>query len=173
MFTYKYSRPALTVDIIPFAEKDGEIYVLLIRRKNSPFQDMLAFAGGFVEEYEDIKEAAKRELSEETGLKVKKLTQFKTYGSPDRDPRGHTVSIVYYCFLDNFPDIKGMDDAKDANWFKVREILEEETLFAFDHNKILKDLITFLSCIANCDRLWNQICRCEKREIYKKLFSGF
>ena len=87
----KYKSPKLTVDGILL--KKGEI--LLIKRKNPPFKNSWALPGGFVEYGEKTEDAVLREFFEETGLKttIKKL--IGVYSDPDRDPRGHTVSIIY------------------------------------------------------------------------------
>ena len=80
----------------------------------------------------------KRELAEETGLKNIALTQFKTYGTPGRDPRGRTISVVYYGFLTNeSPKIEAGDDADEASWFELHKLPE----LAFDHKFILDEFI--------------------------------
>ena len=97
-----------------------------------------ALPGGFVEIDEDLEAGANRELEEETGLKNIALTQFKTYGTPGRDPRGRTISVVYYGFLTNkSPKIEAGDDAAEASWFDLNDLPE----LAFDHEEILKDFI--------------------------------
>ncbi len=135
-FTYQYPRPAVTVDVILITEnKVPEI--LFIQRKNNPFQNLWAFPGGFLDMDEDLETAAKRELQEETGIENIDITQFKTYGAPDRDPRGRTVSVVFYAFLKNKPEAVAMDDAKDAKWFNISELPE----LAFDHQQIVDEFI--------------------------------
>lgn len=97
-----------------------------------------ALPGGFVEIDEDLPDGAKRELQEETGLKNIDLHQFKTYGTPGRDPRGHTISIVFHGkLMDNSIQINAGDDAADAAWFD----LDDLPLLAFDHEKIIKEFI--------------------------------
>src|SRR5665811_2118588 len=107
MYTYNYPRAALTVDAIVFLneeripslsaenKKNGirlNTYVLLIERGREPFKNKWALPGGFIEMDETLETACKRELFEETGLKVDKMTQFKTYDAVDRDPRHRTIS---------------------------------------------------------------------------------
>lgn len=139
MYTYQYPRPALTVDCSVFCKCQNKLYVLLIQRANSPFQNMWAFPGGFVDMDEDIEEAAYRELKEETGFEGFGLQQFKTYGAVNRDPRGRTVSVVYTGImeLDELPLVKGEDDAKEAKWFSVDQLPS----LAFDHDLIMSDLL--------------------------------
>ena len=86
-----YQKPSLTVDGIIL--KDEKI--LLIKRKNDPFKDMWALPGGFVEYNEKCEDAVVREVSEETGLKTNIKKIFGVYSDPSRDPRGHTISIIY------------------------------------------------------------------------------
>ncbi len=140
-YTYDYPRPALTVDVAVFREGEAGPEVLLIKRKNPPFKDYWAFPGGFVDEGEDLEPAAHRELKEETGLGNLNLKQYRTYGQPGRDPRGHTVSVVYTGFLNDISQkVRGGDDAAEAAWFLVKNLPQ----MAFDHRKILNDCIESL-----------------------------
>jgi 8-oxo-dGTP diphosphatase len=113
-------------------------HVLLIRRGREPYRDMWAFPGGFVDLGEDLPTAVQRELAEETGLTGLQLTQFATYGDPRRDPRGHTISVVFISELEKcMPDIEGGDDAVEARWFSLDALPE----LAFDHQSILDDIM--------------------------------
>ncbi len=129
-------KPSLTVDGILLNEK-GE--VLLIKRKREPFKNFLALPGGFVEYGERVEDAIIREMMEETGLEVKIEKLFGVYSDPLRDPRGHTVSIVYVLKKVG-GNLKGGDDAKEALWVKFHKDLK----LAFDHNKILEDFFKVL-----------------------------
>lgn len=136
-YTYPYPRPALTVDAVIFQRTDNELKVLLIERKNNPFQGCWAFPGGFVDMEETVEEAAVRELEEETGLTAIDLTQFKVYSDVNRDPRGRVVSVVFYGVVNHDVILKANDDAKDAQWFSVENL----PTLAFDHDKILKEIL--------------------------------
>ncbi|MDK2789758.1 MAG: 8-oxo-dGTP diphosphatase [Methanothermococcus sp.] len=130
----KHKSPLLTVDGII----DVDNKIVLIKRKNPPFKDFWALPGGFVEYGETVENAVVREIKEETNLEttVKKL--LGVYSDPDRDPRGHTVSIVYV--LDPVGGtLKGADDAKDAKLFDIDEI--KKLKIAFDHQKIIDDYL--------------------------------
>ncbi|MCX6661547.1 MAG: NUDIX hydrolase [Euryarchaeota archaeon] len=122
--------PALTVDGILI--ETGSI--LLIQRKHSPFQGSWALPGGFVEYGEKTEDALIREMSEETGLKIKIRALLGVYSDPSRDPRGHTVTVVYLV-----EPVGGVvnagDDAMSAKFFKADELPE----LAFDHAIIVKD----------------------------------
>lgn len=124
-------KPLITVDGIILNE-NGKI--LLIKRKNNPFKDLWALPGGFVEYGEKVEDAVLREIKEETGLDVEIVKLFGVYSDPERDPRGHTISVVFHCKIVG-GDLKGADDAKEAKWFKFKDDLK----LAFDHLKILKD----------------------------------
>jgi len=133
----EYKNPALTTDIVLFSlyGEEKDLKVLLIKRKYEPFKDKWAFPGGFVEYDEELETAAHRELEEETNIKDICLKQLGTFGRVGRDPRGRTVSVVYYAYIDDSSklNVKAQDDAKDAQWFSVKKLPE----LAFDHAEIM------------------------------------
>lgn len=135
MYTYKYPRPALSVDVVIFTLREGKLNVLLIQRKEEPFQNQWALPGGFVLMEESLEQAAYREMQEETGLREAYLEQLYTYGDPERDPRGRVVTVAYFALLPPDAPIQeeGGSDARQARWFPVSEIPS----LAFDHQKIL------------------------------------
>lgn len=133
-FTYKYPRPAVTTDAIVTSEKNGERLILLIRRKSDPYKNSWALPGGFINLDETLEEACKRELEEETGLSVTDLKQFFTFDEISRDPRGRTLSVVFYTHIPEPVPVKGSDDATEAIWFP----LDSLPPLAFDHEKIIK-----------------------------------
>ena len=134
----KYKIPSLTVDIFIYNENHEFI---LIKRKNDPFKDHWALPGGFVDYGETTENAAIREAKEETSIDIESVKLFNVYSDPERDPRRHTVSIVYLAH-GNFDDAKADDDAKDIDVFSF-DVLEKEKL-AFDHEKILTEVKKFL-----------------------------
>ncbi len=137
-YCYDYPRPALTVDCVLFSEINNEINVLLIQRKNEPFKDAWAFPGGFVDMDETTIDAAKRELKEETGVEINNLVQVQTFSDVFRDPRGRTVSVVYFAKVKSEDlNINAGDDANDARWFSLKELPK----LAFDHDMILDFVI--------------------------------
>lgn len=135
MYTYKYPRPALTVDIVIFSLQDGKLSVLLIRRAEEPFKNVWALPGGFVHLDESLEEAAQRELSEETELPQAYLEQLYTYGDPERDPRGRVVTVAYFALIpfDAAQQAKGNSDASEARWFPTSSLPP----LAFDHPDIV------------------------------------
>jgi 8-oxo-dGTP diphosphatase len=134
-YCYEFPRPALTVDVACFAEHSGKAHVLLIRRGHPPFAGAWALPGGFVDQDEALAHAASRELHEETGISCTALEQFRAYGDPGRDPRGHTVTIVFIASLPECVEVAGMDDAAEAGWFPI-DVLP---VLAFDHDRIIPD----------------------------------
>ena len=132
-YCYDHPRPALTVDIVLLHRPAVEIEVLLIKRAREPFKGLWAFPGGFVDKDEPLEDAAARELAEETGLSGIRLEQIGAFGDPGRDPRGHTVSVVFAGVLEVRALASAGDDASEAAWHPA---LEPPNL-AFDHNKIL------------------------------------
>ncbi len=131
---------AITVDTVIFKDLQSSARILLIKRKNDPFKNSWALPGGFLEETENLKEGAKRELLEETGVEAEALKQLKTYGDLNRDPRGRTISIAFIGKLNKEVKIKAGDDAIEADWFS----LDKLPGLAFDHSKIIVDAKKYL-----------------------------
>jgi 8-oxo-dGTP diphosphatase len=142
VYTSDYPIISVTVDVVCLARRDGERQVLLVERGSDPFQGRLAFPGGFVDIDEDLEAAALRELREETSLAAPGvLEQLGAYGRPGRDPRGRTVSIVYLALPDEAAAVRGGDDAADAGWYPITELLQDPGRLAFDHAEILRDAL--------------------------------
>ncbi len=125
-------NPYLTVDTL--IEAEGGI--VLIRRKNPPHG--WALPGGFVDYGESVEVAARREALEETGLDVSLVRQFHTYSEPARDPRHHTVSVVFIATATEKP--VGADDAAEAKIFPLDDLPDP---IVFDHGRILADYAAF------------------------------
>ena len=140
-FCYEYPRPALTVDCIILKKEENDIELLLIQRAQEPFKGKWALPGGVVDEDETTEKAAERELTEETGIRTQNLKQLHTFSEPDRDPRGRTVSVVYYAFVERNILTKAGDDAAKAEWFPINKLPE----LAFDHSEIIKYAINELN----------------------------
>lgn len=126
-----YRNPYLTVDIIIRIPGKG---IVLIERRNPPYG--WALPGGFVDYGESVETAAYREAKEETGLDLENLRQFRTYSQPDRDPRHHTVSVVFTALGMGVP--RAADDARSLRVFPIDKL---PASLAFDHGKILADFI--------------------------------
>lgn len=113
-------------------EKDGDL--LLVKRKKDPFKGFLCIPGGFVNLGEKVEQAAKREALEETNLNVEPTDILGVYSDPQRDPRGHTISITFIGKINN-GETKAGDDADSIEWISI----DDERHLAFDHHKILQD----------------------------------
>ena len=126
----KYKSPKLTVDGVILKNN----LILLIKRKKSPFKNKWALPGGFVEYGEKTEDAVIREVYEETGLKTTVNKLLGVYSDPKRDPRGHTISIIYILDV-----VKGKlssgDDASDVRYFDMKKLPD----LSFDHKKIIKN----------------------------------
>lgn len=123
------SKIFVTVDAVVTKENS----VLLIKRLKAPFQDCWALPGGFVDENEDLLDAVKRELYEETTIRATDFVQIGAFGNPNRDPRHHTVSVIYWTKVADDTQAIASDDAKEAEWFPIDDLPE----LAFDHQEIL------------------------------------
>ena len=127
-----YKNPKLTADGAVLKQDK----ILLVKRKNNPYKDKWALPGGYVEYGEIVENAVVREVLEETGLKTAVKEIIGVYSDPKRDPRGHTVTIVYLLELIK-GELKSGDDAADARFFSLDSLPD----LAFDHNLIINDVI--------------------------------
>lgn len=147
-YEYGYPRAAITADAVIFGFDGLKLRVLLIKRGVEPYVGKWALPGGFMRMEETIDECAKRELKEETGLDVPYLQQLGVFSAVDRDPRYRVVTVAFYALAKVEP-VRGMDDAMEADWFALDEVIEEVrdefgrrkmrvlVDLAFDHAEIL------------------------------------
>jgi 8-oxo-dGTP diphosphatase len=134
-YTYEYPRPALTVDCVIFGlGQTNQLKVLLIKRGHDPYMGAWALPGGFVDMNEPLEEAALRELKEETGVSDVFIEQLYTIGTPNRDPRGRVVTVVYFALINlGEHKISADSDAQDVRWFSIDDL----PTLAFDHADIM------------------------------------
>jgi ADP-ribose pyrophosphatase YjhB (NUDIX family) len=136
-----FARPSTSVDTVIFTVMEGDLHVLLVKRAEYPFKDFWALVGGFIdlEEDENIETTAKRKLEEKTGVKTPYLEQFGTIGNKIRDPRGWSVTTIYFALIPSHNiQLKAGKAASDIRWSKVKNGKVKEKL-AFDHAKILEE----------------------------------
>jgi 8-oxo-dGTP diphosphatase len=132
--SYDWPRPAVTADIV-LVTLELHPRVLLIKRKGEPYAGTWALPGGYVEEMEPLRDAARRELKEETGLEGIELEQLHAFGDPGRDPRGWTITVAFLARVDpNRLTPKADDDAEAVEWF----FLDRLPKLAFDHAEIVE-----------------------------------
>jgi 8-oxo-dGTP diphosphatase len=132
----EYHRPSVTADIVVLALRESALQVLLVRRKNWPYEGMWAVPGGFVEIDESLEQAARRELAEETGVADPEipLEQLHTFGTPGRDPRMRVISVAFLALVRaDQVEPRAASDAAAAAWFPVYA----PPPLAFDHDQIL------------------------------------
>ena len=144
----EYKKPSLTVDMFIINENsestdfdiDNQKFIL-IKRKNNPYKDHWALPGGFVDYGESTESAAIREAKEETSIDIELIKLFNVYSEPNRDPRGHTVTVVYLAKGD-LSQMKADDDAKEIEIFSFNDLYSID--LAFDHSNILEDIKNYL-----------------------------
>ena len=122
-------RPVLAVDAV-IIRKNGNI--VLVKRRKPPYEGYWALPGGFVKYGETVEDAIKREVKEETGLDVEIKGLIGVYSKPNRDPRGHVVSIAYLV-VEVSGDLRGSEETDIGEFNAIPDKL------AFDHNDILRD----------------------------------
>lgn len=135
----EYKKPSITTDIFIFDENKNFI---LIKRKNNPFKGYWALPGGFVDYGETVEHAAIREALEETSIDVKLDKLINVYSDPNRDSRGHTITIAYTAKGD-FKKAKADDDAIDIAIFNSQDL--DNINLAFDHQQIINDALKLIS----------------------------
>ncbi len=132
-----YHNPALTVDAVAVRGSGEESEVLLIRRGQEPWKGCWAFPGGFVDVGESPEDAVARELFEECNIVGKASGIIAVRGDPQRDPRGHVVSIFYHVEVDaNSCEPLAGDDAAEAEWVKLSQVDLEK--MGADHAEIIQ-----------------------------------
>jgi len=132
MKNMEYKNPRLTVDGV-IIDKNR---ILLIKRKNEPFKGKWSLPGGFVEYDETVESAVVREILEETNLSSEVKELIGVYSEPNRDPRGHTITIAFLLHIKK-GEVRRGDDAADAKFFELKQLPD----LSFDHEKIIDDAI--------------------------------
>ncbi len=127
-----YKNPALTVDGVIIKDH----MIVLVKRSKSPFEGQYALPGGFVEYGETVESALIREIAEETGLEVKIKSLIGVYSDPNRDPRGHVVSLAFKAQITG-GELSSGSDAREVRLFDIRNLPR----LAFDHEKIIQDAL--------------------------------
>ena len=145
-WTYVYPRPMVTVDVVLFriGSSGTPESVLLIQRARPPFEGLWALPGGFVDMDEDLPDAARRELREETGISAERVVQLGAYGRPDRDPRGRNIAVTFVARLPEGARAVAGDDAAALAWHDPAS----PPPLAFDHGTMLADALRRWPCLV-------------------------
>lgn len=134
-FPTETGRAVLTTNIVVFSLRHEQLKLLLVRRRNPPFQGCWALPGGVVGDNEDIEANAMRKLEEGTGVSGVYLEQLCTFGDPGRDPRERVVSVAYYALVPSKRlRLRSDAHAEDVGWFALGELPE----LAFDHAEMVE-----------------------------------
>ncbi|MBP8759944.1 MAG: NUDIX domain-containing protein [Parabacteroides sp.] len=127
-------RFLVAMDCIIFGFSEGELSLLLIKRKIEPAKGQWSLMGGFLRENESIDEGAKRVLNELTGLENVYMEQVRTFGEVERDPGERVLSVAYYSLV----KIEESDQERlvdhNAYWIKINELPE----LIFDHGQMVE-----------------------------------
>ena len=144
-----FERPSVTADIALFTVREKALQVLLIRRKEWPFAGQWALPGGFVRPGESLEDAARRELSEETGVRKVLLEQLRVFSEPRRDPRTWVITVAYTALVaSDALTLRAGTDAAEAAWFGIQAL---PLPLAFDHSQILDYAVTSLRARLDTD----------------------
>src|SRR3989344_4015913 len=130
----------VAVDAVVFTVENDVLKILLIERRNQPFQGRFALPGGFVNPDEEFEQAVKRELFEETGVKDIFVKQIGAYGKVSRDPRGRIISIAFLALISHDQNLKAATDAAKVKWAPLNDLPP----LAFDHRQIISDYLEVL-----------------------------
>ena len=134
-YTYEYPRPMVTVDIMILRYVNQQFEILLIQRKQDPFAGQWALPGGFIRMTEKLREAAERELAEETSLRNCALFPLSYADQPERDPRGRTISFIFGGIVGPpFPVLNAASDAGSLAWYPLKNL----PALAFDHTAVIE-----------------------------------
>lgn len=135
----EYEKPSVAVDLLVFTVKDDRLKIVLVRRNEHPFKDMLSLPGVFVGINETLDEAAARGAREEAGLADIYFEQLYTWGDIDRDPRMRIISVSYLSLTPAEKlTLSAGSRTSSAELYDVEALLASDEELAFDHRKIIE-----------------------------------
>lgn len=127
-------KPAVSVTVLIFSINKGKLEIVLVKRVRTPFMDFLSIPGDIISIDQDLEDAARKVLSDKTGIHDVYLEQLYTFGDPKRDPRGRVLTVAYFALLPhNSVDLSKAPDALHASFVSVDGLPR----LAFDHNQIV------------------------------------
>lgn len=138
-----YDAPLCTVDMAIFAVEEGELKILLVKRNEHPHKGRWALPGGFTDPKNDesIDATANRKLTEKTGIKTPYLEQVESIGNASRDPRGWSITLLYFALID-FDALDPVKGSEETQWHSISEALKVN--LAFDHETLVRKAINRL-----------------------------
>ncbi|MFA1541812.1 NUDIX hydrolase [Actinomadura monticuli] len=138
-----HAAPRVAVDLVILTVRESRLQLLLIERGKQPYLGRPALPGGFLRGHEKLDDAARRELHEETGLNGSRLhlEQVHAYSRPDRDPRGHVISVAYLAIAPSLSEPVAGSDARRARWTPLEQVTSAPDALAFDHAQIIADAV--------------------------------
>ncbi len=131
------NRILVALDCIIFGFDGEELKLLLIKRNFEPERGNWSLMGGFLNEQEDLEEAAQRILYDLTGLTNTYLEQLQTFGAVKRDPVERTLSVVYYALVNIQDQDVNAIRAHNASWIG----LGVKPNLIFDHNVMVEQAL--------------------------------
>ena len=136
MTTYYNINPQfyVSVDCIIFGFDKGSLKLLLLKRNFEPAKGSWSLMGGFVQDGENVDDAAKRVLAELTGLENVYMEQVGTFGEVDRDPGERVISVAYYALININEYDRNLVQQHNAHWAEINEIPP----LVFDHPQMVK-----------------------------------
>ncbi|RXG21667.1 NUDIX hydrolase [Leeuwenhoekiella aequorea] len=139
-FYSKNDKIYVATDCIIFGFDDGDLKLLIFKRKQEPDAGIWSLIGSFVKLDEDVNNAARRVLEEITGLSELYLEQSKTYGNADRDPGYRCLSVAHYALIRIGDYDKKLVEEHGAYWYTLKDL----PTLALDHNKMVSDALAIL-----------------------------
>lgn len=138
---FKIQEIKVATDAVCIAKSEGEEYILLIKRQYEPFIGNWALPGGFLQNNEELKDCAIRELKEETNIdhEITDIKQVGIYGAVMRDPRKRVISVAYLIQLDYLPKVSIANETLEVKWINLKELPSIQ--LAFDHGQIVDDAL--------------------------------
>ncbi|HEV9038103.1 MAG TPA: NUDIX domain-containing protein, partial [Puia sp.] len=132
---HSYRNPAVAIDLVVFGYADGELSVLLLNRKEAPFEGGWTLPGAFLQMEERFSDTCSRILQTKLGMDRLYLEQLYSFDEPERDPRGRVISVAYYALVNPSKlRIAAGRMANDVQWMNVGKM----PALGFDHRNIFK-----------------------------------
>lgn len=160
------TRFLVAVDCIIFGFDNGELKLLLLKRRFEPAMGQWSLMGGFLKPDESMDEAAKRILADLTGLTDVYMEQLKNYGKIERDPGERVLSTAYYALIKITESDKALVKSHNACWIPINQRPE----LIFDHNKMVQDALENYSAFAAHNQL---VSNYYQKSLLYRSFSNF